>query len=332
MYTLEKLNNIDVQNISEEEVHRIIHELLINNQTNEFKYLVTIPGIKSKINIADKFMQFCLYGNCEVIDYMLFSPEFKPESDSLTDDDKKFAFGSFCKAGDIPRAIKIYKCVDITQKELNRGLQLACIFGRLEVVKFLLNGKTIKEKADIHYESETALNNACREGHLEIVKYLVESPEIEEHADIHLELHGGKDYPFVLASEYGRDDIVKYLMKLEGKNKPDMRSSEYGVLKQYVLSGNLPMLKHIIEEENIDIHLDEDYLFNAATKREHYDIVQYLLVEKDIEITENILKELAKNTNQIVEEMIKKRDLHKKMHGKFLEEMGNRKELHIKKI
>lgn len=334
MYSIIQLEDINIQNISEKQVRYIFYELLRDNQIEEIKYFVKMPGVKEKININQDsfFMQLCLHENCEIIEYILFSNDFKPENEMLSDKDKTFSFGSFCKAGDINRAKLVYDNFSINQDGLNNALQLACIFGKLESVKFLLNGKAIHEKADIHYDSETALNNACREGHLEIVKYLIESPEIEEHANLHLELHGGKDYPFVLASEYSRDDIVKYLMKVEGKNKPSMSSSDYSVLKQYVLSGNLPMIKHIIEEESIDIHLDNDYLFNAATKREHYDIVQYFLIEKDIKITENIVKNLQENPNQIIEEMIKKRDLHKKIQGKYLEEIGSRKILHVKKI
>lgn len=334
MNEIEDLDNLNVKTISEREVQVIFHSLVKNNQLNELRHLVNRPGMKEKINIANNnfFMEICLYGNCEVIDYILFSPEFKPESDSLKEEDKRFAFGSLCKAGDIPRAIQVYDNIEVTQEELNRALQLACIVGKLDVVKFLLNGKTINQTADIHYDSETALNNACRNGHLDIVKYLIESPEIVEHSNIHLELHGMPDYPFVLASEYSQDHIVKYLMQVKGKNKPNIQSGEYSVIKQYVLSNNLEMLKYIIEEEKLDVHLENDYLFLFAAKQQHYNMLEYLILEKDLDKNDNIKQFLHEKSDLQIEEIFYKKELNKKLMNKLKKHTSQSSNKESKKI
>lgn len=334
MYSIEDLNNIKASTLLSKEARLIFHNLVKSNKLKEIMYFINMPMIKEKLEITHNsfFMEICLYKNCDVIEYILFSDDFKPESNNLREEDRRFAFQSMCASGNVEKALKIYKSFNINQDSLNKALQIACIFGQYEIVKLLLNSQIIKEKADIHYDNETALNNACREGHLEIVKYLIESPEIIEHANIHLKLHGMNDYPFVLASEHGKDDIVKYLIKLEGKDKPNIESGEYSVVKQYLLSGNLDMLKYIIEEENINLHLDNDYLFIFASKNKSYHIIEYLVLEKNIDINANIANDIEDNNDKIINQIIEKRKLLNKMKNKLEKERGNRKKEHNMKI
>lgn len=334
MYSIDELNNIKINTLSSKEARLIFHNLVKSKKLKEIMYFINMPKIKEKLDITHNsfFMEICLYKNSEVIEYILFADEFKPESNHLRDEDRRFAFQSMCASGNVEKALKIYKAFNINQDSLNKALQLACTFGRYETVKMLLNSQIIKEKADIHYDNETALNNACREGFLEIVKYLIESPEIMEHANIHIELHGMNDYPFVLASENGRDDIVKYLMKVEGKNKPNIESGEYSVVKQYLLNGKLDMLKYIIEEENLNLHLDNDYLFIFASKNKAYHIIEYLVLEKNIDINASIANDIEDNNDKIINQIIEKRNLLNKMKNKLEKERGNRKKEHNRKI
>jgi ankyrin repeat protein len=78
-------------------------------------------------------------------------------------------------------------------------LVVACAFGHLEVVKYLM-----KNGSDIHSGNNEALIVASEYGYVEIVKYLIKNG-----ADIHAQ----REYALRTASEYGYLEVVKFLVE-----------------------------------------------------------------------------------------------------------------------
>lgn len=315
MYSIEELDNLQLETLSDKEVQKIFSWLVKENKLNEIKHIIKNPEIKAKIQIEQLFGQLCLFKNYTILDYILFSDDFKPESNLI--ENKEFAFECICAAGNLTGAYSFYKRMEIKEENLNQGLELACIFGHLDIVKFVLNQEYINKKADIHYENDIAILKACKHGHIEIVKYLLESPELKHHSNIHIEVNEIKDYPFMLAAEYSQNEVVKYLLSLKNKNKPNIKTGEFGVVKEYLLNGNLEMLKHIIETEKINIHLDDDYLFKFAYHRKHTHILRYLILELGIKKTKKIKQYLLENPDQEIEELFNKRKLNQTLLNKF---------------
>lgn len=106
----------------------------------------------------------------------------------------------------------------LTTTDHKTTLMLAAIEGKLDLVKELLNNKTIRHQVpDKDATGATALHYAVKDGHLEIVKMLCDTNAKVGSRDI-----DGKQ-PLMYACEHGRLECVKLLVKkradLEGKDK-----------------------------------------------------------------------------------------------------------------
>lgn len=305
----------NLEQISQEDLTS--HFQLALRQENIVLAKKIIKQIENKniLNIPRLFSELCLAKKFKSVDYIFLSEDFINEREKINN--KSFAFTASCSKGNLKQAKKYIKQLTIDKESLGKGLELACIFGHISIVKYLLTAKELKEHAQIDFQNNIAIMKACKHGHLNIVKYLLQSPKLKKHANIHITVSDMEDYPFMLAAEYNQDEIVKYLLKLKNKNKPSIKSTEYGVVKEYLLKGNLEMFKYIIEKENIDIHLDNDYCFKFAVERKHYSIINYLIFELDINITNEIKNYLKEQKETEIEEMINKRELNKTLSKKL---------------
>lgn len=314
-----------MQDFNELPLKELIREFKIHAKNGDLtiiKKMLSFENIKQQLNISKIFAEICLSKQFNVINYLLFSAELKEESKKIQN--KEFAFQCACSKGDMKEVKFLVKKLKIKKNNLNRGLELATIFGHLDIVQYLLTSNSLKEHADIHYNDDTALLNCCKNGHLILVKYLLESPELKEHANIHVEIADMKEYPFLIAAEYNQDDIVKYLMSLTGKYKLSIEENNFGVLKEYLLKGNLPMFQYIMEHETINIHLDNDYCFNNACHRKNYEILSYLIFDLNIQRSEFINKQLIDNPDKNIEQMFEKRTLNENLNEKLEIDITNK--------
>ena len=92
--------------------------------------------------------------------------------------------------------------------DLNDCFIDACSNGHLEIVKYLLTSKDLKEHSDIHADNDYGFRWACHNEKIEVVKYLLTSDELKEHADI----HALNDYGFRWACNNEKIEVVKYLI------------------------------------------------------------------------------------------------------------------------
>lgn len=305
------MKNETLKNLSHEYLLKSFSLAARQEDLIQLEQIIKIENVKSSIDIKRIFSEMCLSKKFKTVDYILFSPSLEEERKKI--ENKEFAFTAACSNGNLIQVRKYIKSLKIEKLHLGQGLELACIFGHIKIVEYLLSSKELKEHAEIDYRKNIAIMKACKHGHLDIVKYLLESPKLKKHANIHITVSDMEDYPFMLAAEYNQDEIVKYLMELKDKNKPDIKSSEYGVVKEYLLKGNLEMFKYIVEKEKIDIHLDNDYCFKFAVERKHYQILNYLIFDLNININSEIENHLIKNKEEEIKEMFKKRELNNKL-------------------
>jgi len=182
----------------------------------------------------------------------------------LNESELNIRFEDACRHGNFETVTLISKTnllnfIDFEYKDDN-GLMLACEYGHLNIVKFLLTTEDLKHKVDIHSNEEHALIRAAKYNHLEIVKFLLTSPELSEHCDI----HKNNDLALRYACRKGYIDIVKYLIAD-------------------------PQLK-----DHADIHAKNDDPFISACGRERLDIIKYFIFELNIPKTKYI-KEYLKD-------------------------------------
>ena len=62
----------------------------------------------------------------------------------------------------------------------NNGLRLACLYGSLDVVKFLLTNEFLKDKVNIHANNDSSFKLACRMNKNEVVSFLINDFFIEK--------------------------------------------------------------------------------------------------------------------------------------------------------
>ena len=100
------------------------------------------------------FRWACDYGQLEVIQYLLTSPELIEAGHTFSD----------------------------LHARNEEGFRWACSNGHLEVVKYLLTSPELIEAghsfANLHAIDEQGFRWACENGYLEVVKYLLTSPEL----------------------------------------------------------------------------------------------------------------------------------------------------------
>jgi ankyrin repeat protein len=178
-----------------------------------------------------------------------------------------------CRYGylDIIQYIAIQdKTSSLFKNKNGEGFKIACACGRLEVVRYLLTSKDLKNNIDIEIDNNAGLRWACEYNQLEVVEYLLTSSELSVHANI----SASDNFGFIKACEEGYLDIVQLL--LENKN-----------LKQLA-----------------DLNARDDYAFRFACKNEHKEVVRFLLnISKILNKPINVY---AKNS-QVIKELLKEK-------------------------
>jgi ankyrin repeat protein len=123
------------------------------------------------------------------------------------------------------------------QNELNQALMSASAYGRLDIVRELLD-----RGADIHTHSEQSLLEAIWNGHLNVVREL-----IDRGADIHVQ----NDKPLLYASDNDQVVIVRELL-IRGADISRLRQEKQQIYQRWV-----PVIISIQEYYNLEL-LAED--------------------------------------------------------------------------
>ena len=96
----------------------------------------------------------------------------------------------------------------MTQEKLNKEFYIACNYGNLELVKFLLTSQELKQHAIIDSDNNAGFKLACICGNLNIIRYLVTSPELEKNVNVHV--HNDICFKWALDLEF--IEIINFLV------------------------------------------------------------------------------------------------------------------------
>lgn len=97
---------------------------------------------------------------------------------------------------------------DIDLSKSSGPLSLACTYGYLDIVQYLLTSKDINKYPDINSLNFLGFQMACINGHLNVVKYLTSSPLLTQH----IGMESVQDIGFMSALQNHRTDIIKYFI------------------------------------------------------------------------------------------------------------------------
>lgn len=118
---------------------------------------------------------------------------------------------------------------------------------------------------------------ACQNSNLELVKYLIESEELLVHPNENcINVRG-----FRWASSAGSLDLIKYLLERE--------------------------------DAGCDIHMSNDFLFRFACHTDNFEILNYLIINRNIQRTEYIDEYLLKEPHLKAESLFSLRELNAKL-------------------
>ena len=177
---------------------------------------------------------------------------------------------------------------EMNMYQINNRYVEACEKGDLEVVRYLLTSKNLKNKAEIDSPSDygdIGLTSACRYGHLDIVRYLLTSSELKIHADINRQEECALKYACV----FGQLEIVQYLLI-----SPELRYhanmhyenvfSENALIYAFK-KGHINIVKYLLNSPDLKVHADiqslGNYIFNYGCTVGNIEIIDYLLSGKE---------------------------------------------------
>lgn len=173
-------------------------------------------------------------------------------------------------------------------------------------------------------ELNKSLLLACKYGWLNKVKYLLTSPDLSNHADINTKYVNIHSYPIIFAAKEGYLDIVKYLIdepSLEGTL--DVKTNEGAVLGYACYQGQLHVAQYLLSNPiytsqiNLDANLEKG--FSNALVNKQNKILEYLILELNIAkdgYIEEYLKQYSNNEfSAYIENLFAKREIKQ-----FLEE------------
>jgi len=170
------------------------------------------------------------------------------------------------------------KYKNLNQVGLDNSFITMCNYGHLDDIKFLLTSPQLSLHANIEVNDGAGLAYACMNNHIDIVKYLLTSPDLNKHADI----HANDDYPLYCVVNNDYFDLFKYLL-----SSPELK-------------------------EHANIHARNADIFKVICFDQLVDMVNYLIFDYKIEMTQDINKYLTeKDTdfNRQVKAMFPVRDL-----------------------
>lgn len=149
---------------------------------------------------------------------------------------------------------KVKVFLDVKGKTLNL-LFSACVRGRFEIVKILLETESFKVDIDF-INDKTLLLQACRGGSFEIVKYLLTSPTLKEKADINVVSDDGSSALF-FAAQSGNLEMVDYLLTssdIPNFNIDIKNNHQYDALMVAATWNHVEVVKYLLESPKLKEH------------------------------------------------------------------------------
>ncbi|XP_028133816.2 delta-latroinsectotoxin-Lt1a-like [Diabrotica virgifera virgifera] len=211
----------------------------------------------------------CLSGNVDFVDYII--PVYNVTYNRTSYEDASLHYAALSGNLDLVKYI-IDKGVNPNTE--NRGfytpLTYATWYNHMNIVKYLETKKT-------EYMTPRATGNilkaATLSGDLEMVKYSFNR-------------YGFDEYAFALAADYGFLDIVKFYVQ---KNSSlQFYYNSLPILHRASKSGNLELVKYLIEEKNVAINREFSLLrltpLSLAILSGNLDLVKYFTEEKNVTI------------------------------------------------
>jgi ankyrin repeat protein len=164
---------------------------------------------------------------------------------------------------------------------------------------------------------------ACKYGHLDKVKYLLTSPEIFLHADINVKYMNTYSYPLIFAAKEGHLDVVKYLLE---DPDIDIKTNNGAAFCYACHQGQLQIAKYLLSNQkyrnNVSLNEAIEYGFSNALANKQNSVLEYLIFELNIErsgyITEYLKQYSNNDFKNYIEGLFDKREIKKSLEKELI--------------
>jgi len=183
-----------------------------------------------------------------------------------------------CAKGHLDVIKELVECgadVKRVNKDGWNGFHLACREGDIEVLKYLTTIDSLLWW-QCSNNRRTPFHTACMHGRLEAVEYLLQNCSFSKD-----EKDSCGTTPLMDAIRFGHIAVSKFL--ITSGNADIMQCDDLGryIIHIAALSGQLPSVKYIVEELDIDVnshcHTATSTALHFAAKEGHVDVVKYIL-------------------------------------------------------
>lgn len=169
-------------------------------------------------------------------------------------------------------------------KDVMTPLQVACLYGNLDIVKFIC--EKVDESDNLlndsyHYyffNSITPLHLACEGGHVEIVRYILSKKELakKQISVVDNEFRT----PLLVAVQNGSLECVKELFNFDANKKYFAKLKKHVALIDASAAGYIDIVKFLLEQDGVDINEINSQKLTAldeAILNGHIQIIELLL-------------------------------------------------------
>lgn len=270
---------MNYQDLSKNDLNTILCEACYKGNLDLIKEVFRITQAKKCNNTIAKNMVLIAAekGHHDIIKYMVESEEL---NNIITNKFKRYIFKDAFKE--------------------------ACSKGKLDIVDYLFNLTDLKIN-DKPQAIEEGFHKACSSGHLPIIHYLL------KHSDLNIQNNFSTfEYGSILAVRGGHNHLLKYFFESNPefflkllKNSTILHTAESNkqidVIKYLLTSSDF--------KDKIHIHDDNDIIYKCAHNGNMLNILKYLIIDFNINKTEDIKNHLKVFPNEEVEKMFNFHDL-----------------------
>jgi hypothetical protein len=187
---------------------------------------------------------------------------------------------------------------------------LACKNHSVEILSSIFNSPYKRDKLENWDDVNSFIKMGVASGNLEIVHFLLKNPmvlETNSHAvelaATHASINGNLQILESLIDSYPQDEHLSHSLK------------NGSIFIDSISSGHLKLVDFLINSPKVktDIHLNEDQPFKCAYNSSQLAILEYFIVDLNIEKTDNIIEHLNANSDTKINKLFELRELHKSL-------------------
>lgn len=163
-----------------------------------------------------------------------------------------------------------------------RGFELACYYGHIEKIQYLLNHPTIKEHIDVTAKNNYSVRVCSERGHLDLLKYLIEHPTLNAKHHIDAEEH----YALRFACEKKQWHIMEYLFSIPQFYQPHDTKINESCFMQLCENNNYKVFNDIYnlfkQNNSIDLSFNHNEIWKTCIINNYIHSLTFLATVPEI--------------------------------------------------